>query len=77
MHRGPLRLPVMIRGALGVRAVACMVSFPRFAISGMRATVAVRPGGDSCRRCRPEEDTGGEQDQDRADGGTASSFEPG
>jgi hypothetical protein len=70
-------MPVMIRGALGVLAVACTVPFPRFAISGMRGTAAVRPGGEGRRPRGPEEDTGGEQDQDSADGGTASSIEPG
>jgi hypothetical protein len=70
-------MPVMIRRALSVRAVACVVPLPRFAISGMRGTAAVRPGVDGRRRRGPEEDTGGEEDQDGADGGTASSIEPG
>jgi hypothetical protein len=60
-----------------VRAVACPVPFPRFAISGVRGTAAVRPGGEGGRPRGPDEDTGGEQDQDSTDGGTASSIEPG
>jgi hypothetical protein len=70
-------VPVMTRGALQVRSIAFIVPLPRFAVSGLRGAVTVRPGGDGCRRRRPEQDTGGEQDQDSADGGTASSVEPG
>jgi hypothetical protein len=70
-------MPVMIRRALGVRAVARMVPFPRFAVSGMRGAAPVRPGGDGRRAHMPDEDTGGEQNQDSADGDTASSIQPG
>jgi hypothetical protein len=60
-----------------VRPIAFLVPFARFAVAGMRGAATVRPGGDGCRRRRPEQDAGGEQDQHSANGGTTSSFEPG